>query len=154
MAKKLTKIAFDQLDSVYVLVMGPAAPPDSEWAQWVEFVTVNSTPGMQPRIVVMTEGGAPTAAQRAALSGVTEQYKAEVKVAVLTESMIARGALTALSWFAADVYRPFSPNDSDKAFHYLDIASKGPQVKDLIRNLQKQLGLPLLREPSPAGGGF
>lgn len=145
-----SKIAFDQLDSAYVLVIGQANPRDAEWAEWVEFVTVNSTPGMKPRIVVVTEGGAPSAAQRAALSDVTEAYKSEVKVAVLTESTMARGALTALSWFAANVYRPFAPADIDKALHYLDLTAKAAEIKSKIRLLQRKLDLPVLKEARQA----
>jgi len=142
-----SKIAFDRLDSSYVLVIGPASPRDAEWTEWVEFITVNSTPGMKPRILVVTDGGAPSAAQRAALNDVTEQYKSEVKVAVVTESTMARGALTALSWFAANVYRPFSPAEVDKALQYLDLPpSKGSEIKGMVRVMQRKLGLTVLKD--------
>src|SRR5437879_1536227 len=105
---KPTKLAFakvDSLDSAYVLVLGPSNPPDAEWGMWVEYIANNIQPGSRPRIVVVTEGGSPTAAQRAALSNVTDQYKNEARVAVCTDSTMARGALTALSWFMPNAYR-------------------------------------------------
>jgi hypothetical protein len=142
---KPIKLAFakvEEVDSTYVLVLGAANPPDVEWAQWVDYIATQIQPGSAPRVIVVTEGGSPTAAQRAALSKVTDRYKNEAKVAVLTESVIARGALTALSWFAADVYRPFSPTDFDNALKYLGVSSAAAEIKTAIRTLQEQLGIP------------
>jgi hypothetical protein len=139
-----TKLAFakvDTLEAAYVLVLGPTNPPDAEWGLWVDYIANYIKPGSRPRIVVMTEGGSPTAAQRAALSAVTDQYKNEAKVAVCTDSTMARGALTALSWFLPNAYRAFSHADVDRALQYLEITDGAGEVRSTIKVLQRQLGL-------------
>jgi hypothetical protein len=142
---KPIKLAFAKVggvDSTYVLVLGSANPPDAEWALWVDYIATHIQPGTAPRVVVVTEGGSPTAAQRGALSDVTARYKDEARVVVCTESTIARGALTALSWFLPDVYRAFSPADFDKALKYLGLTSAADEIKSTVRELQNQLGIP------------
>src|SRR5580704_8952938 len=99
------------------------------------------SPGSGPRVLVVTEGGSPTAGQRAALSNVTDQHRNASKVAVCTDSTMARGAITALSWFLPNAYRAFSPADIDKAIAYLELTSSSSEVKTTVQTLQRQLGL-------------
>jgi hypothetical protein len=143
---KPTKLAFTKIESAesgYVLVLGPINPPDGEWSQWVDYIANNIVPGSGPRVLVVTEGGSPTAGQRAALSNVTDQHRNAAKVAVCTDSTMARGAITALSWFLPNAYRAFSPADIDRAIDYLDLRSSTSEIKATIKILQRQLGLSL-----------
>lgn len=145
---KPTKLAFtkvESIDSAYLLVLGASNPPDAEWDQWVEYIATNIAPGSGPRVLVVTEGGSPTAGQRAALSNVTDQHRNASKVAVCTDSTMARGAITALSWFLPNAYRAFSPADVDKAIEYLDLTPAKAEIKTTVRLLQRGLGLKPLR---------
>src|SRR6516225_445034 len=135
---KPTKLAFTKIESAesgYVLVLGAQNPPDAEWALWVDYIAHHIVPGSAPRVLVVTEGGSPTAGQRAALSNVTDQHRNAAKVAVCTDSTMARGAITALSWFLPNAYRAFSPADIDKAIEYLELSAFSVTIKATIKLL-------------------
>ena len=71
----------------------------------------------QTKILVVTEGGSPSAAQRARL---TEIFgKKGVPTAVLTDSSIVRGVVQALNWFVQGALRAFAPERLEDALVYL-----------------------------------
>jgi hypothetical protein len=136
----MSTIAFEKIGSVYVLAIGKQNPSDPDWARWVAFVTENSHPNMKPRILVCTDGGAPSAAQRASLNEVTQKYRKESKVCVLTDSTVARGAVTALSWFFPELYRAHAPSEIDKALDFLELPPQtATQAKVQLRVLLKKV---------------
>lgn len=139
---KAPTLAFARLESVasaYVLVLSERPPDEADWASWVAYIAEHISPETAPRVLVVTEGGAPSAAQRASLSRVTERHRHAAKVAVCTDSALARGAITALSWFMPNAYRAFSRGALDDAAHYLDLSAVSLEVAALARTLRRRL---------------
>lgn len=108
-------MAFSRMGTCVVLVHSPAPPSDREWAAYVDFLEAQKA--QQTKILVVTEGGSPSAAQRARL---TEIFgKKGVPTAVLTDSSIVRGVVQALNWFVQGALRAFAPERLEDALVYL-----------------------------------
>jgi hypothetical protein len=108
--------------SVYLSTANP--PTDTDWAEYIKWCkeTPTGKSGKQ-KVLVFERGPGPNAAQRRMLHELLEDV--DVRVAVVTASPIARGVMTALSWFAKkQVYRAFAPTDLSKAFEYLSLDAK------------------------------
>jgi hypothetical protein len=114
------------------------APPDDQWDALLDFYRGQRT----LRILVYTESGAPTAAQRVRLNAVLKGR--EALVAVLTSSALARAAGAALRWFRPEI-RIFDPSDIDAALDYL--GATGSERGELARTLDELKGkLGLLKQ--------
>jgi hypothetical protein len=107
------------------------APPDDQWDALLDFYRTQRT----LRVLVYTEGGAPTAAQRVRLNAVLKGR--EALVAILTSSALARAAGAALRWFRPEI-RIFSPAELEGALDYLGAA--GSDRADLARALDELKG--------------
>lgn len=70
------------------------------------------------RILIYSKGGVPTPTQRKEMNELVKGL--DIPVAVLSGSRIARGVVTALSWFNHNM-KPFAPDDELDAFEYLEI---------------------------------
>jgi len=97
------------MSRVLVIVHGDVAPSREDWAHVCEAIKDNFR-GARGQLV-MTAGPAPNASQRkAALDLLPKGYVAP-PAAVLTETVLVRGAITALNWFLNDSHRAFKPSD-------------------------------------------
>jgi hypothetical protein len=77
--------------------------------------------GYDSRFLVETRGGGPDAKQRKVLA---EAMKGEdTRVAVMTDSLLARGILTALAWLGLP-QRGFAMDDLRAAGPYLELSSE------------------------------
>jgi hypothetical protein len=114
-------IACQRVRSTILLVHGPSPPTQSEWDKYVALVD-SSREGVT-RVLVDTAGGAPNATQRAEVQQAYNKYpNGAPPVAVLSESMIARGVVTAFSWaYGRDRIRAFAPVEFDAALDWLAI---------------------------------
>ncbi len=72
--------------------------------------------------IVFAEGRGPTSVQRSDGNAIFGGGHYQFKVAVITGSMMVRGAVTALSWFNP-LIRAFSPKDWERAFHHVRVHS-------------------------------
>jgi hypothetical protein len=102
-------------DDRLIEVIGEADPSARDWDALLatcrrEIATLRGG-------VVLSDGGRPNAKQRAALAALDG---AVVRIAVLTPSVLARGAVTALHWLGHNI-RAFEPDDLDSAFAYIDV---------------------------------
>lgn len=114
----LEPLAFDGLDGTLVLLtMGPRGPTDTEWNAFLRFLEEREW--HQPRVLVRSDGGHPTAAQRARLNTIMSRYPG-TKTAVLVNSTLARGAVTAMSWLYGG-FQSFAPDQLNAAAVYLDV---------------------------------
>lgn len=139
-------LAFGKVGSCFAFICLDTSFNENEWRDYIQFLKANLTPGMQPRCIVVSEGGGPNSAQRQQLNEIIEPYRSVLKVAVLTRSPLARGIVTALSWFNP-VFRPFSPDDLEHALEYLEMPrTKHGEVQNLLTSVRKQLA------PGGAGG--
>ena len=81
-----------------VVVHGARHPTDADWMIYLEALRQNVAT-LEAQLIV-TDGGSPTTAQRrASLELAGDQWERLPPTAVVTSSVLARGAVTALSWF-------------------------------------------------------
>lgn len=86
------------LERIAVCAHSEHDPTDAEWTAMVR--ELERKRGTFDSIVVVTLGAAPTAAQRKQLKALIDSVRRTI---VVTDSAIARGAVTALSWLGANI---------------------------------------------------
>lgn len=114
-----------------------AKPPTNE--EWQELITL-----MQPsdvanfRAISLTDGGAPNSAQRKSMN---DYLAGRVPLsAVVTQSTVVRGVVTAMSWFNPNI-KSFSPEELDAALVHLKVnRSEFALIKKEIRTLANSFG--------------
>src|SRR5688572_15071290 len=85
------------VDDVHIAVHGASNPDATDWEAYLKSVRKVLERYPNVRGVVYTLGGNPSGAQRSELNRINEGL--QPRVSVMVESRIARGAVTALSWF-------------------------------------------------------
>jgi hypothetical protein len=110
-------------------------PTNEEWGEMVRLAKQWSD---KARGLSFTDGGAPSSTQRRqtndALGGRT------VRTAVVTPSAVARGVVTAMSWFNSEL-KAFAPGDLKAALRYLDVTdSEHELIRVETRRLVSQFG--------------
>ena len=138
----MKNMAFQKVGDYFVLVHNAIAPTDEEWDEWLQHYTYAS-------ILVVTDGGAPTASQRKRMKLRIDELRAsptyvpnknEPKVATVTSSSFVRGVLTALGWFYHDSYAAFPPDHIAHALAYLDVPPRYHlSLKTAVQTLRVQL---------------
>jgi hypothetical protein len=129
-------LAYGRVGNCLVLAHGEKAPAPDEWTAYVAFLTKHWVQDVS-RLLVVTPGPAPSAAQRKEMNA-GGAFKG--RCSIVTPSAIARGIVTALSWFSKDVYATFAPQELDKAIDFLQLPSAShAEVKKLVFSLQVQL---------------
>ncbi|HKP64707.1 MAG TPA: hypothetical protein VJV78_48555 [Polyangiales bacterium] len=132
-----------KLDRVKIAVHDTSAPTEEEWARWVGLC---AEPGDRLRFLVESHGGAPNAKQRKALNDVLAGR--EVRSAVLTDSIVARGVVTALAWLGIPL-RAFPLGDYKSAGEYLGLSHHElTVVVEQLRILRKECGVNEVRAAS------
>jgi hypothetical protein len=132
-------LGFDKLSGCILLVVGREAPADLEWDGYLAFLKSNLSAGSVPRLLVYTGGGAPTALQRKKLQAATEPFAKVAKIAVVTASVVARGAVTALSWFSPG-HAAFSPEKMEEALAFLGVNDADRMIiKANIRTMERKV---------------
>ncbi len=125
---------------VFLVMNTKDNPSDAEWGEYVDFTIKNLAHFSSTMII--TEGGGPNTMQRGMMNDLLEAKGFKQKVAVVTLSRLARGIVTALSWFNPNV-RAFSTVQIPAALTYLDIPeSEHEGVQREIRALRVKLKLP------------
>ncbi|NVB43016.1 hypothetical protein G6O69_34660 [Pseudenhygromyxa sp. WMMC2535] len=126
-------------DRVAVAVFGEQPPSDEEWSEYI--ATLEGLGSGGHRTLVLSVGGGPTALQREQLSALMDGQD-DVKVAVLTNSVFARGIVTALRWFRREANAAFEPGKIDAALDYLELDQRERDRVHLVANdLISRLGL-------------
>ena len=134
MPKTLAFRTVDNKGSVFVVV-GPTTPAESEWNLLVEAHRRER----HQRTLVVTAGGGPTAAQRKAILDVSGGKG--LPAAILTDSVMVRGIVTALSWFVPRV-RAYPPDDLQGALAHLDMTMPITVAQRIINELKRELEQP------------
>lgn len=142
-ARKKT-MAFGIINVFVVIVHNEQTPSDEDWRSWVEFNfknVVEKTP--VGRYLIVSEGGAPTSAQRKMLhesmAAPLSKDPTSIRTAVVTPSTFVRGVVTAMSWLDP-IFRAFSPQDIASAYKYLGIPPDyHPDVERMIASLKAEL---------------
>lgn len=128
-----------------VTVHSAQEPFDDEWNRYVlgahEFQPLEAQ-----RILVVSGGGAPNAAQRRQL--VEALAGAQTPTAILTTSWIMRGAATAFRWFNPSL-RVLGPSALAQAMDHLQLTgTERTTALRLIQELQRELGVRVVSLPS------
>lgn len=135
----MKNLAYGKVGSCYAYVCSRVPPTDAEWDGYLDFIEANLEPGVHPQSVVVTDGGGPTPAQRKKLNDLIARHSRSVKVAVMTGSPVARGIVTALSWYNP-IYRAFGPADLDGALAFLGVFGPSAlEMKRLLFSLRREV---------------
>jgi hypothetical protein len=131
-------LSFGSFMSCVILVHSKAAPSDKDWNKYVEFLKLQKKP--ETKILVVGKAGTPppSAAQRAKLTSVFG--KVGVPTAVLTDSQIARGAVTALNWIFPQKLSAFPTERLEDALAHLGLpVGFAPDIRKVINSLNAEL---------------
>jgi hypothetical protein len=130
-------LAFGSYMSCVILVHSEAAPSDKDWGKYIDFIKAQKRP--ETKILVVGKGGPPpSAAQRAKLATVFE--KSGVPTAVLTDSQISRGVVTALNWIFPQKLAAFPTARLEDALIYVGLpVGIAPDIRKVITHLNADL---------------
>jgi hypothetical protein len=141
-------VATRTVGSVVVVVHSPLPPTTAEWQHVIDIY--RNHPNVEVvRVLVYTEGGSPTAAQRADLTTAVSNRK--MQVAVVTASVLARAAGTAIAWLIPGL-RIFSPSDFEKALDHNSVTGGDRRIiRDTVEQLRRDLTTTSASPSSGAG---
>jgi hypothetical protein len=126
----MRKVGYALIGRVFIAVWGRGNLSDAAFPEILEvfrrldFNTV--------RMLVVTEGGGPTPVQRKSMNAVLDGN--ELLTAVVTEDIVIRGTVTALSWFNKKI-RSFPNSALDDALDYLGVPES--QVDAIINEVNQ-----------------
>jgi hypothetical protein len=143
MVRVFQTMAWSRCGDVHLLVHAPGIPLDADWAEFMKDVTTTVMPG----IVVAAGSAKLSPKQRSEVQQWFE--RSGVRGSVVTDSPVARGVVTALSWFKVKL-RAFSPRDLDRAFEYAGV-EPGERANARAELEQLQRALHDRRRTSAAG---
>lgn len=133
MAYKLFKQRF------ILLVHSKDTPTDEEWKPYIE--DCRAWRDKIEGFLIVSEGGGPNTLQRGEMNDALEAEKRGGKTAVVTLSRVARGIVTALSWFNPDI-KAFSTLSIPAALDYLGVApADHDAVIAEVKRLKTEIGL-------------
>jgi len=137
--------AFSFIGNIAIAVYGENDPRDDETHAGI--VAFTSRDVARLRALVITDGGAPSAAQRKSFNDALKGRN--YPSAVVSNAVITRGIVTALSWFNPKI-RAFHPDATADALKYLDITPpEYPRIWAEVKRLEAELGV-RLKSISPA----
>jgi hypothetical protein len=132
--------AYGRVGDCFILVLGKVPPADADINPYLAFVRGAIRPDMKPRVCVQSYGGGLSPKQRQALNELTAPFAKVARIAVLTDSAVARGVVTAMSWFAKEVYQAFSLSDLNAALDFLQIPGLlHAELKKMLFDLSKEV---------------
>jgi hypothetical protein len=120
-----------------VVVHGARHPSDADWSIYLDALRQNFAE-IRAQLIV-TEGGSPTSAQRKSSLDLAGQWERPPPTAVVTASILARGAVTALSWFMKDRIRAFPPAEFDEACSFVGASADKTALRDVATRLRAVL---------------
>ncbi|MFT3775497.1 MAG: hypothetical protein QM820_59880 [Minicystis sp.] len=136
----MPSLVFEQTPLCIVMLMGRNNPSDAEWDTYLSAIAAGIAAGMPARALVISNGGAPTPAQRARLEKATTPISGQLKAAIVTGSTFVRGVLNAMALVNRG-YRAFPPDKLDEAFAYLDIRpANAGELRAAVAQLRANLG--------------
>lgn len=125
-----------------VTVHTAEVPSDEDWNAYMAQVDAY-LPLQDQRVLVVSAGGGPNGKQRKmmidALNG------ARVPVAIITNSLVMRGAGVAVSWFNPSL-KVLGPGDLDAAVEYLGLTTwERVESARTLKELERGLGLDVVQ---------
>jgi hypothetical protein len=131
-------LAVQLVGRTLVVVHNQQPPSDDDWQVFMQAWERNLD-HVTAQLVV-SDGGAPNAEQRrTSVARISARRAGPPPTAVVTASLVARGAVTALSWFIKERIRAFSPEAMSDACKFLGVAHQEPDLRDAVRDLRRQV---------------
>lgn len=120
---------------LHVTVQSEAEISAEEWKSWLTQITRAGDDRL--RLLIESHGGAPNAAQRREF--VEKVRYADTRIAVVTDSALARGVVTALAWLGQPL-RAFTLGELAQALDYLALTRDEAESarRELMRLRQLQ----------------
>lgn len=123
-------------DRLYLAVLHGAQPTDEEWERWIALGVQRN--GLDQRVLIEARGGGPSAKQRRAIVAAN---KANVRIAVMTESTLVRGIVTAVAWFGVSL-RAFPLDAHANAANFLGLtALELDTALEVLPSIRAQAGV-------------
>lgn len=120
-------MAYARCGSHVLLVHGEQTPSDAEWAAYL--ADLARWIGDQAGLLIFTDGGGPTSAQRRALREVVQAADgADTPTAVVSSNRLVRGIVIAISLFAPRI-RVFTPEALGAALAHVGVT---PDERDEV----------------------
>lgn len=125
---------------IMLVVHNEHDPPQHQWEQFFAFTREN----MPKNTLVSTLGAKPNALQRKLMRDLLEKHTPKPLVAVLTDSVLVRTALTAMNVFVGKQTCPFAPSAIDDALAFVGVhKDEFVAVKESLRQLKQAAGIRL-----------
>jgi hypothetical protein len=124
-------------DGIMVQVVS-SSPTDDEWRKLLDFMGVHKS-ALRAVIVFVHANDGLSAKQRSELAEVLKGMRRGFRTAVMTDSQVTRGILTALNWLTKkqDDSKTFAPDAFDDAMTFL---GAGAPESRAVRELAHKLG--------------
>jgi hypothetical protein len=131
----MKNMAVAVMDRLFIVAYGAAGPTDEEWSSYLGLVERH---GVDRTLqIILTQGGAPTSAQRRQLAALLDGRA--VPVAVLSSSAGVRVSVAALSLFNSRI-KAFSPSALSDALDFLEVpASRADLLAGTLQRLRAEL---------------
>jgi hypothetical protein len=132
-------LAFEFTNEFLIIVHTAVVPSDEDWRRMVDHTLAQAA--LRGTLVV-SPGAKPNPTMRSDIRSMHEHFG--TKTAVITDSVVSKGVMTALSWFNVPI-KGFSPDQLDEALTYLG-------REDMRAHVRGRL-LPYLEGPKHAIAG-
>lgn len=134
----LKTMMFRHVAGIAVVVHTADEPSETDWRAYYDFCM--DLPKGCDRYLVRSKGGGPNAKQRKETNDILKaRGTPNSTVAVVTDDVIGRGIVTALSWFNPKI-RAFAPPELNLALKYLGLTPvESAQVTMEIHKMQTEL---------------
>jgi hypothetical protein len=130
-------MVFQRIGSMVVLRENIETPQDSEWDAFLDLLASNREQFAKLKVLVVTDGGGPNAAQRKRLDNVLGGRP--IRVAVVTDSAKSRFIASAISLINRD-HRGFSSAEIRKAYVHLNMAPEEcTQAEAALKQMEPQI---------------
>lgn len=130
-----------RMGRLVVTVHTAQTPSDEDWGQYMAQVDAY-LPLEDQRILVVSAGGSPNSAQRKMMTDALAG--ARVPVAIITESLVMRGAGIAVSWFNP-LLKIFGPHALRAALEHLKLTAwEHEETLRALEELETGLGVQII----------
>jgi len=115
------------------------APAEDEWDAYIAFLTQNFDQASRVKFIVYTRSPPPSAVQRRKAMDAVKPLAKRLRVAILTDSNLVRGVVTALSWVGGQ-YNAFAPDQLLDAVASLGIEGvDAVEARRMVKRFKEEL---------------
>lgn len=127
-------VLYRRVGRVFVGVHGETNPSEADWADMMK--AMRSAVGLGC-VLIYSAGATLNATQRSEAAAAIKKHNA--RVVLITDSILARGAVTAIGWIAGSI-KAFSPAQLQQGINYLQLSTlERSQVQSTVAELRAQL---------------